>query len=990
MKNNVSKIISFVGLLLVALIMIISNIILFEPNVSQTITNLLCPTVIDYETLKQNREQGKALSFQIVLEGSVLLKNENNILPLSNEINNVNVFGYSSIDWIYSGSGSGKVQRQEKKYEDFLSSLTSYGINYNVELTNMYYKYSLPRGNIDSISLYSEDFYQLIEPDINDKNYYTEELLSNAKKYSSTAFVVISRRAGETEDPTRIQYKYKLKNDENRHYLQISTEEEKLLKYVGQNYKDVIVIINSCNVMELSFLDIIPNLNACVLVGPTGNEGANALPYLLYGDVSFSGKLTDTYAYDMKYNINYKYSSKDGVGHYLNAKEMYPTNVHSNAGVNIRTAPAFVDYVENIYVGYKWFETAYEEGIWSNINNQYGKGYNGVVQFPFGYGLSYTSFKYDILSYDKDFSYDKNINLKLMVTNIGNTRGQDVIQIYGVAPYTKGGIEKASINLMGFNKTSLLEPNQSQIIDINIDPFDFASYDAYDKNDNGFKGYELEKGIYKLQIMNDVHHIKKVNFDYKNNIDGVIEYSLNEDIKIENDKYSHKKIFNKFTGNDSLESVSIDGSDSNQNINFISRNNFINPLDINNIEDRIMMDNVKEYNLWTKQKADQYDNYLKDIWHNDIDNKEVKWGINHNKKIYENNKITDLGLSLGEDYYSSNWNEILEQITFDEAYNFVRSGNYGNIKIDSIGKPNLTDSDGPSQIKNSLGTGFPSSSVLGQTWSKTLSYNYGLNFGKEMNALGVDGLYGFGANIHRSPWGGRNYEYYSEDSLLCADLLVNLCKGLKNTGKYAYLKHLIVQETEHERESLYTWCTEQALREIYLKTFYKAINEGGVTGIMTSYNRLGNIWTGGNTSLLTGILRNEWGFNGAIITDYCDIEGVNYMNIEQALRAGGNLLLGNKNNILSTSLQNGNRIQNRLKEAIHQALYMWLNASYVNSKYNVRDDIDEVINAKISSSWVWWIPAVIDLDIVVGSVLIGWLYLLFKKDKEKELIANEI
>ena len=217
MKNNISKIISFVGLILVALIMIISNIILFKPNVSQTITNLLCPTVIDYETLKQNREQGKALSFQIALEGSVLLKNENNILPLSNGINNVNVFGYSSIDWVYSGSGSGKVQRKEKKYEDFLSSLTNYGINYNTELINMYYKYSFPRGNIDSISLYSENFYQLIEPDIDDKNYYTEELLSNAKEFSSTAFVVISRRAGETEDPTRIQYKYKLENDQNRH-----------------------------------------------------------------------------------------------------------------------------------------------------------------------------------------------------------------------------------------------------------------------------------------------------------------------------------------------------------------------------------------------------------------------------------------------------------------------------------------------------------------------------------------------------------------------------------------------------------------------------------------------------------------------------------------------------------------------------------------------------------------------------------------------------
>ena len=271
---------------------------------------------------------------------------------------------------------------------------------------------------------------------------------------------------------------------------------------------------------------------------------------------------------------------------------------------------------------------------------------------------------------------------------------------------------------------------------------------------------------------------------------------------------------------------------------------------------------------------------------------------------------------------------------------------FGKSEIESVGKPKTEEYDGPSQVRSfyagdSRGTGFPCITVLGQTWSKSLAYKYGINYGKEMSNpdIAMDGVYGFGANLHRSAWGGRNYEYFSEDGFLAGAMLAEQVRGLTNTGKYCYIKHLILYETEHERDSIYTWCTEQALREIYLKPFQKAIQEGGCVGIMTSYNRIGNTWTGGCEALIQGVIRDELGFNGTVMTDWCDEWSIRYMSIEDAVRAGGDFYLGYIDGSLYTGYSQTNRIQAQVKETMHHVLYTFLRPLYVNSQYNESEEI---------------------------------------------------
>lgn len=995
MNSKVKKIIGFAGIGVISTVMIVANCIILEPTLAQNITGLLCPPMIDSEALESTRQGGQDLSNQIVQEGSVLVKNENATLPLSDSITKVNVFGHGAIDWVYGGSGSGQVVPENNNSSeniDFLKALTEYNIDYNTELTQMYNRFNPPIGDIGSIGNFYESFYRLAEPSIDDKNYYSDSLLNNAKSFSDTAIVVITRHAGETEDPTRVQYKVKQNSDTTRHYLEISTEEEGLLTYVGQNFENVVVLVNSTNTMELDFMDTIPGLDACLVVGAPGTKGAQAIPSLLWGETAPAGRFSDTYAYDMRYNVNYKYSSSVGVGHYTNASDMYPTGKSSNAGVATRTAPAYVDYIEGIYVGYKWYETADAEGLWKNVDNKYGKGYDGVVQYPFGYGLSYTDFSWEVqelsVPQGEAITLDSKISLKILVTNTGDFKGQDVVEVYLTAPYTKGGIEKAHVNLVGFAKTTILEPSQSQILTIELDPYDFASYDAYDKNTNGFKGYEIESGKYQLKLMTDAHHIKTVTMNNKET-EGIIEYNVTKNIKIEKDRYTGNKVFNKFTGEDAKDGVSLDGSDSNQNINFISRENFPDPLTMEGVSTRDMADNIKANNEYSLDKSSAWDNATTDEWGNPVYNGEVVWGVNKDLKVFDKGSVTELGLKLGADYNAEEWKDVLNQITLDEARTLVRSASFGNKEINSVGKPRLSDYDGPSQVRSfnagsTRGTGFPCATVLAQTWSTSIGYSYGLNYGKEMSALGVDGVYGFGCNTHRSPWCGRNYEYLSEDGFLAAEMLTQEVKALKNTGKYTYLKHLAIQETEHERDSQYTWCTEQALREIFLKPFQKAIQEGGCVGIMSSYNRIGSQWTGGSVSLITGILRNEWGFKGAIVTDYVDSWSQGFMSIENAVRAGADLLLGGRRQSLDTSLDATKRIQYQLKETCHHVLYMWLSAAYTNSQYNASEDVDELLlNATVINSWEWWKPALVDLDILVFGVMAIWAYMLVRKKEEK-------
>lgn len=1022
-----------IGVLITALI--IGNVIVLEPQMESNITGLqglfeevlnFHPFPQDSEMLNQSRQGGQELSKQIIQEGSVLVKN-NGVLPLDiDDVNKVNVFGHAAIDWVYGGSGSGRVLPENNNAAeniDFLKALTKYEVAYNESLISMYHRFAAPVGDPNSIDTGYSQVYKLAEPNINDSNFYSPSILSEAQGFSNTAFVVLGRKAGETEDPTRIQYKTNASVDNNRHYLEISTEEEELLKYVGANYENVIVIINSTNAMELDFVDTIPGIDACLVVGATGTRAAEAIPSILYGEVSPSGRFTDTYPYDMSTNINYKRTSAAGIGHYTGASDVYPTGQNSNAGIMSgqhakREAPAFIDYIEGVYLGYKWFETADVEGIWNgysreiyddNGQKQTVTGYDAVVQYPFGYGLSYTDFAWTVESVSipdgSEIDQNSEIIINVGVTNIGSVPGKDVVELYLTAEYKPGEIEKPHVSLVGFAKTATINPNEKQIVSIKVNIEDLVSYDAYDLNKNGNKGYELDSGRYELKLMTDSHNVKIVDFvNGEKGAQGIIRYQVSNTINLLTDKYTNNPVTNKFTGADAIDGVSLDGSDSGQNIGFITRASFPDPYDIPDLQDRNMAANVKEHNEFSKAAASAWDNATTDIFGNPVNNSAPIWnkaagkleydganyadsvGSDGKAKIYMNNKVTSLGLALGSDYNHPLWEAVLNQITLDEAETLIHAGNFGNAAINSVGKPALEDRDGPAQIRsfnagNQRGTGFPCVTVLGQTWSQSLAYSFGINYGKEMSIPGLrmDGTYGFGANLHRSPWGGRNYEYFSEDGFLAGTMLAEQVRGLSNTGKYCYLKHLVLYETEHERDSMYTWCTEQALREIYLKPFKKAIQDGGCVGIMSSYNRIGNVWTGGSEALIQGVIRDEMGFNGTVITDYVDSWSQKYMSIEDAVRAGGDINLGQRTTALDTGFDDSNRIQNQAKEVCHHVLFMFLNPIYRNSEYNENEDVEQIQVGAVVEPWIWWKLALVDLNIIVGVGCAYWLYFIFRR-----------
>ena len=1029
------KVIHVIQMVVIAVIitaLVVGNVIVLEPQMESNITGLQAyfeevlnfhPFATSDSTINAARAEGQELSKQIVQEGSVLVKN-NGTLPLDKNVHTqVNVFGHASIDWVYGGSGSGQVlPENNNKAEniDFLKALNMYEIDYNESLITMYNNFAAPFGDVGSIGTMYDHFYRLAEPSISDSKYYTSSLLSDAKSYSDTAFVVIGRHAGETEDPTRVQYKHnaKTKVDTSRHYLEISTEEEELLKYVGANYENVIVIINSTNTMELDFVDTIPGIDACLVVGATGTRAAEAIPSVLYGEVSPSGRFTDTYAYDMASNVNFKRTSSAGIGHYTNAQELYPTGAGSNAGSSTRLAPAFIDYIEGVYLGYKWYETADVEGIWKDYTREIldaedkpytVTGYNSVVQYPFGYGLSYTTFEWTVESVSlpdgSEINRDSQISITLSVSNTGEVAGKDVVEVYFTPEYKAGGIEKPHVNLVGFAKTGSINPGEKQTLTININVDDLACYDAYDLNGNGNKGYELDAGKYEIKLMTDSHNVKNVSFaSGGKDIPGVITYNVSETINLKTDKVTGAEITNKFTGEDAIDGVSLDGSDSGQNIGFISRANFPDPYEVADVQDREMADNVKEFNTYSKSQASAWDNAEYDIFGNETNRDAVTWnvaagtleyngvsyadsvGSDGKAKVYMNNKITSLGLALGSDYNHPLWDAVLNQISLDEAVKLIQAGNFGNAAIGSVGKPKLTDHDGPAQVRsfnagNQRGTGFPCVTVLGQTWSSSLAYSFGINYGKEMGTQGIamDGTYGFGANLHRSAWGGRNYEYFSEDGFLAGTMLAQQVRGLTNTGKYCYLKHLVLYETEHERDSMYTWCNEQALREIYLVPFEKAIQDGECVGIMSSYNRIGNVWTGGSEALIQGVIRDEMGFNGTVVTDYVDGWSTSYMSIEDAVRAGGDINLGQRNSSLDTGFDDSNRIQNQAKEVCHHVLYMFLHPIYENSEYNASDDVEQIVVGTVIEPWVWWKLALTDLNIIVGVLCGYWLYFIIRK-----------
>ena len=983
------------------------------------ITTVLAPTksgeIGEQESLGMNF--GHDLAKQIEREGIVLAKNENDTLPLSKSIDRVNVFGHGSVGWRYGGDGSGK-NNTESSYprHNLVEALNEYGIEANNQLVTMYRNFYAAQpyfetnvfsgsGKITGGTPHAKDYYLLFEPDIEDETYYTSEILSYAESFSDTALVVLSRKGTESEDPPKEQYKFtkaqgnynsirasELITDPDRTYLEPSEEEERLIEYCASTYDNVIVVVNSTNVMELGLVESIPGVDACLIVGATGTRGADAIPEILYGDYSPSGRTADTYAYEMETNITYNLNETSHFTSYEGSSRgnMYPgANLKRNAGIDYSADVPFIDYKENIYVGYKWYETAYAEGYWDKAPYH---GYDKVVQYPFGYGLSYTTFEWSLhenikkadgslITSGNEITNTDVLTVPVVVKNTGHVAGKDVVELYLTAPYTRGGIEKSYVTLVGFGKTPEIDPGESTLINIEVRVSDFESYDCYDRNNNNFAGYELEKGVYELKFMENAHTVKEfTSFGVTN---GIIRFNVSQTIKVTQDEISGNEVNNKFTAGDTQESLadgsSIDGSDSGLDLEeFISRENFPDLEDCVK-EDRAMAQILTSTNLYTANDVRNWDSATEDAFGFEVDQTPPTWGAGGDHRILNGTTLTDQGMRLAEDFDSEEWDEFLNQATVAEANSVVNTNGFNALtalNTFGIGASNLAD--GPTQIgsytSSNPGTGYPCEPVIAQTWSPQIARSFGLSYGRDMENKNYGGTFGFGTNIHRSPFQGRNYEYFSECGFLSGKMLAGATKGLSDAGKNCFIKHLVLAETEYEREALYTFATEQALREIFLRPFKMAIQLGEASGIMTGYGRVGGTWAGGSEALLQGVIRNEFGFKGIIITDYSDHN--NFMDQTQAVRAGSNIGMactftasGKSQNMSATS---SGRLQNRLRQSLKEYIYARIRPLYNNTVYNERIENGEIegeVKLPVSESlmsWVWWKPVFFSLEMLLG------------------------
>lgn len=902
-------------------------------------------------------ERSRALAQRAEGEGIVLLRNEDQALPLPATTTKVNVFGWASTQWVDSGSGSGQVTGD---CISLLDALSAQGIEHNDELTSMYRNFQgdRPYKSAGALNSRATEFCRLYEPSVTDEAYYTDDLLRNARDYSDTALVVISRVNGESVDAPQAQYKVTtgggdVQVDVTRHYLELSSEEEGLLRYVGRNFEHAIVLVNSTNAMELGQVESIPGIDACLLVGTPGQVGTNAVVDVLRGATNPSGRTSDTYAYDMHTAASWANAGAMGEGIYTNGTGLYPADGTTNANVGVPEpykSVRFLDYVEGIYVGYRWYETADAEGFWDDVSNRYGQGYDGVVQYPFGFGLSYTTFSWEIIGRtpgsDVEVGRDTQVQVTVRVTNTGSVAGRDVVELYVTPPYTKGGIEKSSRVLVDYAKTGLLQPGESADVMLSFIMDDVASYDCYDVDGDGFAGYELEAGNYEVDVMRDAHTLADA--------DGASDtVRVPQTIDCDTDLVTGAVVGNRFTGSAATDGVSIDGSDSDAGITYLTRADFAGTFPRKGDRDRAMTDNVAALNLYDESQLELDSTAYEDQVGAASLTSATNTSTLTRYLLVKDGELTSLGEQLGANYEDEGWEDLLDGISLSDMQRLVLHGYLSTGAIDGIGKPRTKEVDGPAQVGSfnqlTVGVGYPNPTVLAQTFNRDLALEVGRQIGLECGYLGVDGWYAPCVNIHRTPLGGRNYEYYSEDPLLSGRTGGSVVEGSLDAGTYCYLKHLALNNQDLYRDAIYTWLSEQTLREVYLRPFREAVEHHGCSGLMSSYNRIGAVWAGGSKALLTGVLRDEWDFEGTVITDYADHQ--KYMNFDQALRAGGDLYMdgvfrngafsyGYDHNTLAEAAGTSGEaraisFRTNLRRATKNVLYTWLNAKVQNEDYNV-------------------------------------------------------
>lgn len=947
---------------------------------AEKITNWLCGSNVTVEKDDEALTVGDNLVGEIQKEGTVLLKNENNALPLEETVRNLNVFGWaSSADgFLMRSMGSNSVPIASDKRITLGDALkTEFTLNAELEaLYSSYYK-----------SLYNEKYYQIVEPSA---SVYTDEVIAAAKNFSSVALVVIGRIGGEgmmtldgktSEIPSYQEKAVSGARDETRTYAQISVEEEQMLNIVCDNFERVIVLINTCSNMHLGFLED-NRVDAALYVGITGQSGAAVIPDILRGKVNPSGRLADTYVYEPHF---------DPV--WANRERWNSESANSEDSIV---------YAEDIYFGYKWYETADNEDFFNGESNEYGDDYDAVVQYPFGYGLSYTTFSQSVesVSVADGHSLDKDsvVEVSVRVTNTGGAAGKDVVQLYGSPVYESGKIEKAHVSLIGFAKTELLNPKESQILKISFSAYQLASYDAYDLNNNGFATYELDEGRYTVKLMKNAH--EKADTD-----NAEINYEIAETLVFSNDPETGKEVKNRFTGEAAYAGLSIDGLTVGVD-GYMTRSDFkrsfptqrTKKLTSENTElDEAARDRIRTANRYidrsreaTAMPTTGEEGFLRMV----LTDEHLFPSIGQLKGetpanlVYNDVLLTD----LAKDYDSSFWTTLLNQMTLAEYKKTVECAGYGTIAIESVGKPLGTDLDGPagfnlhniSTANETKWTTYPSETLIACSWNREICFLMGLAMGLEASKSGIDGWYAPGVNLHRTQYNGRNAEYYSEDGFLSGKMAAEVIRGAKVNGLNCYLKHFAVSEEGVNPVALNTVLTEQNLRENYLKPFEIAVKEGGANAIMAAFNRVGFTWAGASRALNCDILRVEWGFCGAVITDWS--QGSVYMNTVQGIRGGTDLWL-NPYSVNDAPLDiNSTADMTYARNACKNLLYMIADTYYFSLTYDAElDDTYKADNAIIIGTPVfpWWIILLVAIDVVSVALLAHNMYKTFKSSPDK-------
>lgn len=809
-------------------------------------------TITKYMLSDTTVSKANELAKEVQSEAITMLKNDDSNLPLANK--KVNVFGWGSTNPVYGGTGSGSMSDQYDTVS-LLDGMKEAGLETNADLSKLYTDY---RADRPVVAMWSQDWTLPEVP----ADQYSDSLISDAKSFSDEAVVVLTRVGGEGADlPTNmkaetITYENNSKDYEDfqdgEHFLQLSKTERDMIDLVTKNFDKVTLVYNGANAFQFDFLSDYPQIKSVLWCPPAGQTGFSALGDVLAGETNPSGKTSDTFVKDLTKTPVFNNTdgaaaaSSSSVG--ANGAFVYD-NVDDLAakytgftGQETTVLPSFVNYVEGIYVGYKFYETAADEGL---IN------YDDTVIYPFGYGLSYTSFEQKM----GDVSYkDGKVTFDVTVTNTGDTAGKDVVEVYYNPPYTDGGIEKASKNLVAFEKTEKLEPGASETVKIEFDDDDMASYD-----DKDAKAWVLEKGDYTISIQSDSHHVID---SEKINVADTVTYDSES---------------NTHNGDQTVATNQFDYAAGD--VTYLSRaNHFANYAEATAAPTNFSMsDEVKA--AFTNNG--NYDPTKYDDDSDEMPTTGAKNGL----------RLADM---YGKDYDDADWEKLLDQLTFDDMDNLIANGGYGTPAVSSVGKIQLIDADGPASLNNNFtgvgSIGFPASTAFACTWNKDLAKQFGEMIGDMAHDMHVAGWYAPAMNIHRGAFSGRTFEYFSEDSLLSGVMASNEIAGAKEKGVYSFMKHFALNDQETNRTNMVcTWANEQAIRETYLKPFEMSVKEGGTQAVMSSFNYIGYTYAGASNNLLNTVLRDEWGFKGFVLTDY--FGGYGYQNGDQEIRNGNDSML---------------------------------------------------------------------------------------------------